>query len=130
MKITQFNGSNLDLLRADINAALRQISEKHGINMSIGTMSYSSNKTTCRITMETKRVVGTSSNPSKNADAVYLSMFDLPANAFEREFSIQGTVFKLVGLKPNRPKNPCSIERVKDGKQFKCGEHVLKNALA
>jgi hypothetical protein len=130
MKITQFQDSNLRALRADINAALKQISEKHGIDMSIGTMSYSLYKTTCRITMETKKEVSASSTPSVNADAVYLSLFDLPADAFERQFSIQGTVFKLVGLKPNRPKNPCLIERVKDGKKFKCGENILKNALA
>jgi len=121
MKITQFTSSNLDLLRADINAALRQISEKHGIDMKIGTMSYSSDKTTCRLTMETKAErVGTAGSAIVGKGAQYLRMFDLPQDAFERTFILQNEEFRLTELKTNRPKNPCSIQRVKDGRQFKC----------
>lgn len=128
MKVTQFTKENLKDLRNDINAALVAVAQKHGIDLSIGTISYSTEKATTRLTMETKACTE-SDGISVPKGASYLSLFDLPADAFEREFTIQGSRFRLTELKTNRPKNPCSITRVSDGKGFKCGADTVKRAL-
>lgn len=126
MKVTQFNSQSLKELRSEINAALATVSQKYGIDLSIGTISYDTGKATTRLTMETK---SESNGISVPKGAAYLSLFDLPKDAFEREFTLQGVRFRLTELKTNRPKNPCSITRVSDGVGFKCGADQVRRAL-
>lgn len=40
--------------------------------------------------------------------------------------TLQGTQFRLVGLNPSRPKNDVEIERVRDGKRFKCSSDAVR----
>ncbi len=43
----------------------------------------------------------------------------LRASDFEREFSVEGQLFRITGIDPRRPKYPISAERVSDGRLCK-----------
>lgn len=53
MAITKFDRANLKALRADIDAALATVAEKHGISLGIGNISFSGEKFTTRMTAMT-----------------------------------------------------------------------------
>lgn len=126
MKLTQFTKGNLSQLRQDLDQALRAVAEKNGIDLSLGAISFSSSNATVKLTMNTLNESGSIAVPK---GAMYLSLYNLPENAFEREFTLQGQRFRLTELKSNRPKNPCSIERVSDKAQFKCTAEAVRRAL-
>jgi hypothetical protein len=47
---------------------------------------------------------------------------------FGSVITLQGTQFRLVGLNPRCPKNDVEIERVRDGKKFKCSSDAVRRA--
>jgi hypothetical protein len=52
----------------------------------------------------------------------YSWKFGYPKQAFGQTFASQGTLYKIVGVKPTAEKNCFRIRRVKDGKEFVCGK--------
>lgn len=48
--IKQFDSTNLKVIRKDIDAALKKVMEKHGIDLSIGNISFASGRFTTRLT--------------------------------------------------------------------------------
>jgi len=111
-----FNNPNLDTLRTELDAALKEIAAKHGIILSIGSMSYSSDKFTTRLTGNTK------------------GAFKVAAKAIGgdiaegTEFMCQGTKFTITGIKPNRPKFPYQAVNAR-GTRYKFSLAQVKDNL-
>jgi hypothetical protein len=64
----------------------------------------------------------------KEFDA-YSWKFGYPKAAFGKTFSQNGTVYKIVGVKPTAEKNCFRIRRALDGKEFVCGKGFVGSQL-
>lgn len=49
MKITKFDKQNLQIVRKEVDIALKAISDKYGINLTIGNMSYADGRFTTKL---------------------------------------------------------------------------------
>jgi len=50
-------------------------------------------------------------------------------DAYGKIFRSGATQYKIMGLKPSRPKYPIIVERVRDGKRFKFSTYTVAQAL-
>ena len=48
---------------------------------------------------------------------------------YNRQFILDGKVFRLIGFNARSPKNNCSILCESDGKTYKCAASVVKRAF-
>jgi hypothetical protein len=63
----------------------------------------------------------------KQLFAVAAEHLGLKASDFEREFRVEGDLYKITGIDPRRPKYPISAQRVSDGRACKLPiEDVVK----
>lgn len=118
--MTNFDNQSLKTLRGDIDAALKQIASKHGINLSIGTISYSGEKFTTRITGLSKTSVVKKS--------VIPNLFESYGIKFGDTFKVRTKTMTIVGYNPSKPKN--SVELVdQNGKKFGASFEMVKRML-
>ncbi len=130
MKVTTFNALNIDTLHQEIDAALATIAAKYGLAfLQSGRLTYSgtefNTKLTGKTASDTVSVSGVSiSTVARNAAQSY----GLPADIFDRDVVLQGTVFKIVDINPKKPKNCISI-RNDNGTQYVTSLATIKRAI-
>jgi len=130
--IKAFDPQNLKQLRVDIDAAFSAIRQKHGVTLSIGNISYSPEKATSRITMIATGDPNVASDPRAAELAkvaaefkLYASSFGLKPEQLGATFQYGRDTYKLVGLKPRRPKMPILATRLADGRTYKLPEDAI-----
>lgn len=133
--IKAFDNQNLKQIRSDIDAAFAALRQKHGVTLSIGTISYDREgvKATARLTMIAVGDPGVNTNDPRQ---VYLAKaqaeFKRSATLFGLKPEQYGSIFKqgresykLVGLKPRAGVYPVLGQRLSDGKTYKFPESVI-----
>ena len=106
MAIKEFNKSNVKTLRTEIDAAMQKIAEKHGLEISLGNLSFNSSK--INASKMSIRAIGAVSQ----ADLMYSKQCGFKGNAYGETFIHEGETFTIKGLKP---KNKRQI--IADGNQ-------------
>jgi hypothetical protein len=132
--IKQFDKVNLGQLRKDIDSALLQLRQKHGITLSIGNISYSPDKATARLTMVAVGDPNVASDPRAAALAKAevefkrsASSFGLKPDQFGATFRFGRDSYKLSGLKPRSPKRPILGTSLADGKTYVFPESAIRS---
>jgi hypothetical protein len=117
-KITTIDKKNLSLLRAEIEAALKNIGKEYGLEIEIGNMRYSANTFATTINARIPGYV----NPS----VAYLSeaMGLAPIGS---KISSGGWDFEVVRHELSRPKYPIVARNLVTGKLFKFPASVKPN---
>lgn len=114
-----FNGSNIELLRRDINEALKAIEARHDIKIDVGGMRYSS--TTVSIKVEAV-ALGNDENVGSHEESAFKSnayrVRGISAAHFGKTFRSQGKSFTITALKPANHKYPV-IARSSCGSSYK-----------
>lgn len=105
MKVTNFDKANLPAIRKDIDAALKAVSEKYGIAINIGNISFSNSSFTAKMTAATLTEGQDSNiNPKWKSDfdrkAWILEANGLPRGSFGKKFILSGKECKIVGAQP------------------------------
>ncbi len=121
----KFTNKNLDVLRKDLNKALKSVSKKHGIDLSFGSMRYSSlevrTKLTCNIaeTLKTKKSLELAEKEDFNN---FAALYDLPT---------WGTYFVYKGekFKSRNTKYPV-VATDENNKNYKFTINVVKECYA
>ena len=116
-KISKFDRPNVKIIHAEINSALSIIAKKYGLSLSTGTLSFSDDKFTVRITglsVCSKKEDGYSTHPTS-----------LIGNQF---MSSNGIKFKIIDYKPSRPKYPIVAENT-SGTRYKFTLDAVKRGL-
>lgn len=124
MKITKLDTIILKEIRAEINSALKSVSDKFGL-AKIETLSgsYNENSFAFKIQGILDGVVAT------NHDAQYAEMLGLPSDIIGRTIIMNGVQFKVERLEPNRPKNQIVIMHLGNGKTYKTTADSVRLAL-
>lgn len=123
--ITSFDKTNLKTLRQDINAALAEVSKKHGINIEFGTIRFSGNQARTKLTMETQ---------GRAADVAVLKSVGLNLASACKMFNINADARgpkgeRLVDYVPSRPKYPFTYETIR-GTRYKCSQYDASRMFA
>lgn len=124
----ELNSNNLDVLRKEINEALKPITSKHNVAFTIGKMSYDSEsmdfKVTCSVIpkgIDPEYVEGYRSLER------YGHAYALDEDDFMQEIVLPANkgVLKIIGINPRSRKFP--IQALKEGKRYNYGESILKH---
>lgn len=116
--IKQFDKANLKVIRKDIDDALKQVMEKHGIDLSIGNISFDAGRFTTRLTAK----VGVS---EENKEMLKIPMFQVHGFNIGDTFKHNTKIMKVVGYNPRRPKNCVELED-QNGKKFSASIETIK----
>ncbi len=121
--LNTFDKTNLREIRNDINAALAEVAKKHGIELNLGTITFSAFEARCKLSMaQTTKVTSATTNPTFNTAT---ASAPLPV-ALQRACTVHNLVAtkrgpkgeKLVDYVASRYKYPFTYETVR-GTRYK-----------
>ena len=122
MVIKQFDKANLKDLRNDIDAALKQVMDKHGISLSIGNISFNAGRFTTRMT-------GQLPVTTENKIVLENPIFQQYGFNIGDTFVHNTKVMKITGYNSRRPKN-CVELQDQNGKKFSTSLDMVKVKFA
>jgi len=101
--ISTFDRSNLEQIRREINNALAAITAKHGLDISIGSISFNAASFTTKLTCRTRNT-----DAANQANTHSLRGLGLPASAIGRTIVHEGIAYNITGI--NKRKRSCPVE--------------------
>lgn len=122
----EFNKKGFGAFREDVQKALAEVADKHGVDIKCGKINYSAYNFTMQLDV-TKNDENT--DGKKAIFAQLCRVYGFEPSDYEREFTLNGRKFKLVGFNTKSPKNCCSIVDVFDGHTYKCNNEPVKRAF-
>lgn len=121
-----FNKKGFELFKEDVNKALAEVSEKHGVVIECGSITYSDIDFTMKLSV-TKNDGTDGKRTLFERECRY---YGFKPDDYEREFTYAGKKYKLVGFRPKARKNSCSIVNLQDGKTYVCSPEIIKMSIA
>jgi hypothetical protein len=125
MKLQTIDREACKQIRKSLDEALEKVSEEYGMNFTLGTIRFSMNDLRATV----KGVLQESYTPA------IPTIRPNPLPPFNGEFdrtllyTVQGKQYEIVDINYRRPKFPYVVARVSDGKRFKMGADMLRNAV-
>jgi hypothetical protein len=133
MTIAKFDKVNLNILRADINAALAAVAEKHGIKIGAGSARYLDTTATFKLECV--------ANGAGTGDDTVSARIDKFAEAFKRHapmlfndltmeatYRIGSDNYKIVGYNSRAREYPLLLKNISSGKVYKFAEDRVREA--
>lgn len=117
--MTEINRTVLRELRGEIEEALKDLGEKHGVVFSVGSANFLPTVATFKLEVATKAEDGTVNTKDAENFRSLCYLYQLRPEHLHKLLTFNGTQYKLVGLNPRSGKYPLIVERVSDGKGFK-----------
>jgi len=121
-----FGKATCKALRVDLDAAIKAVMKKHGITHKIGKMTYNADEITTRLTISNAADQEVVANNQFN---IHCSSYGLKPTDLNRQFNINGRVFTITGIKPNRRKYPITGTGVQGGRYKFTAEQVTRNLV-
>jgi len=124
--IKQFDKTNLQALRVEMDNALQAISNKYGITIKAGNASYSGNECTFKVKCNTKATDGTViTKEAKDWDR-YKGLHGVDHLSVGDKITIQGSPYILTGFNSRARKAPINFKN-SVGSGYKCSVRMLLN---
>ena len=120
------NKTQIRAIQEDMIKTLAALEEKYNVKFTNAGGTIGTTEATLKIkVMEISETAQEQREKEEREEfELYASLFGFKKTDYKRKVKLDGEVFTLVALNPNRPKNCCSITR-EDGKQFKCPKETL-----
>ncbi len=116
-----FNPRNLDVIRADIESALKTVAEQHGVTFALGNTDYTPGSFSVRL--EAKRDGG-----DKRDFEQYAASYGLRASDFGATFMYRNAKYTISGINPGAGTYPIVTSR-EDGECIRFREDLVREAL-
>lgn len=110
-------------IREEVESALKQISLKLGVSLSLGSGTFRENDGSFRLKVLTTGDGNTSPEAAKWKR--YCGRYGFDVSDLGKTFKSQGYEFQITGIEPSRPKYPLSAKRLFDGRGFKFPADVV-----
>jgi len=124
--IKQFDKTNLQALRVEMDSALQAISNKYGITIKAGNASFSGNECTFKVKLNTKGTDGTViTKEAKDFDR-YKGLHGMDHLSVGDTIYIQGSPYILTGFNTRARKAPINFTN-SVGSGYKCSVRMLLN---
>lgn len=131
MKITSFTPKTLELLKLDIEHALKLVSAQHCINLKVGKIVYDSG--TATIKLEAGVMIAaddgmTVLTKERVAFHQYAETYGLTQDCLGKKCVIRGMTLTVAGLNVRRAKNPIQLQH-EDGRIFFSSAATVKRTI-
>ncbi len=128
---TSFTRETVKLLRKEINKTLAPLSKKLGIEFDLGTIRFTPYEMRVKLTgtANKKEVASKKKEEDANNFKVFGRYSGLDPSDLGKTFTFNGNQFKVVGWNTKARKNAVKLQRLPDGKGFKCSVAQLKRFL-
>lgn len=123
----EFTNENFKKFRKDVDEALRSVGEKYGVDIQSKDISYSNYDFTLKLYVLKN---DGNNDGKKQLFAEHCKFYGFEESDYEREFTVDGKNYKLVGFNVNSPKNCCSIYCTSNGNTYKCSSEYVKRGFA
>jgi hypothetical protein len=126
---TQISKDLLRVLRADIDAALKAVGEKHGVELVTGNASFTPFNATFKLEVRAKNADGEAVRKEEADLKARLGMLGMKDEHLTQVFTLGRDSYTLAGYRSKAPAKPFLIKRVSDEKVFIVSEAVVRSAL-
>jgi hypothetical protein len=123
--INSFSRSTCSQLRDELNATLKVLSEKHGIDINIGNMSFDSASINAKVTIRTRNT-----DIANRANSYNLAKYGLPANAIGMTVVFKGIAHTITGINKVKRKYPIVTRRITDNQTVNFGARWVAQLLS
>lgn len=131
MKIETLNPDNLNLLRAEINAALAPICEKFDINFTLGKITYNPKNANAKLEIATKGEGGVVISKEATNFTNYATLYGLQPEDLGRTFTDWNKKsYTITGLNMKSEKAPVVATSLENGKSYRWPASAVKTFLA
>ena len=130
-KIKSFDRPALKALRVSLNSALAKVAAEHGISISAGNISFTSETATIKLNAGVINASGVTVTKEAKDFARYKSLVGLGALNVGDTIDLQGDEYTISGYKPRSKKSPVLVTKVSNGSTYKVSVDMVKrfNAL-
>ena len=126
MKIKTFDRSNLRLLTADIQTALKSVADNYGISLTYKSSRFSASNVTIKLEGAIVGAGGVVETKERKDWKVYAEMFGLKSAWLDEAFVHGGDQFVICGLATRKSKYPVLAKCIKNNKTFKFPMDTVK----
>lgn len=115
-KITQFSDKTIELVRGEIEAALKSVGQKLNVNFTVGSITYSSMTSTARarLNFAANAPDGSVINQAREDWNRYAKTYGLQPEWLDQTFYHEFEELKIVGLYPHRRRLSVALLRLRD----------------
>jgi len=117
--MTEFTKSQLDTLRKQMQNALNMFADKADMTIDVGNCKYSGGQATFQVKCLIK---GAKTREQQDLE-FYAKLEGIDTTAIAK---LQGEDMSIVGYKSRARKNKWILQRLRDGAEFVCNDHVAK----
>jgi hypothetical protein len=117
------------LISAEIDAALKDIANRHNIQLTTGGGTFSSNNFTIKVNGSAISSDGSVMTKEAEDFKSHAFLFGLKAEDLGKTFFQGGKMYEIVGCKPRSSKYPILAQCKNDGKTYKFTANSIKGAL-
>lgn len=111
----------------EMKTALKEIAQKHGLDVNIGNIGYNCTKFSTKLTVSVLGNHGENQEADKKEFELYAPRFGIKPSAFGKTFDLSGKQATVIGIKPRAKKYPVIVETT-TGK-YKVNTIMLPNSL-
>ena len=116
-KVTSFNRQNIRQINSELEAALKQVAEKYGLEVKLGNTRFTGDNFTTKVQVATVGEGGITMSKEATDFNRYKTILGFNME-LGQEFQRSGKTFTIVGLKPRSKKYPI-LAKCSDGKTYK-----------
>jgi hypothetical protein len=114
------NRAKMKEIREQVDAALHEVGLNLGVSLSLGNGSFGDTEGHFKLkVVNVGAGGGVVENPERKSWSVFCKQYGLRVDDLDKVFVVNGTNYKIEGVKPSRSKFPISAKRVSDGRGFK-----------
>ncbi len=115
-RLDRFDKHNCDMLKREIIANLRELSEKYSLEITSDGGRYREEEYTLRLRINIVNENGEST--AKATWARYAPIYGFAESDFGKTFAMNGRIFEITGWAPRRTKRPVEAEEISTKKQY------------
>lgn len=116
-KVTSFNRQNIRQINSELEAVIKQVAEKYGLEVKLGNTRFTGDNFTTKVQVATVAEGGITMSKEATDFNRYKTILGINMD-LGQEFQRSGKTFTIVGLKPRSTKYPI-LAKCSDGKTYK-----------
>ena len=124
-KITEFTNANVKVLQEQMQAALQPLAEQLGLEIAIGGGRFTNGQASLRFECRPREV----SEAVSRYNGTTARIYGLPEDVVGTQFSFRGTLYRVDGIDPSRPKKSIDLTRLRDGAKLRCAPNLVRAGL-
>jgi len=122
-KVTSFNRQNIRQINFEIEAALKSIANKYGVEVKLGNTRFTGDNFTTKVQVATVGDGGITMSKEATDFNRYKTILGINMD-LGQEFERNGNTYTIVGLKPRSKKYPV-LAKCSDGKTYKLPVNLI-----